>query len=145
MAGDPGCARAYSQAGRWHACGVGRGWSPSFEEDAREAARCAIAAVERDRNDAVGLAIHGQVLSFTRRDYHGALHFLDRAITVRPSCQLAWTLSSTTSGWIGDGKRAVEHAQRALQLSPLDPFAFVPEHVLSQGLSVSGHYADAVA
>jgi adenylate cyclase len=144
MASDPGYASAYSHAATWHTFRIGQGWSTSFEEDAREAARCAIAAVERDRNDAVGLAIHGQVLSFTRRDYDGAMYFLDRAITVGPSCQLAWTLSSTTAGWIGDGKRAVEHAQRALQLSPLDPFAFFTEHMLSQGHYICGDYEQAV-
>jgi Flp pilus assembly protein TadD len=58
---------------------------------------------------------------------------------------MAWTLSSTTSGWIGDGKRAVEHARRALQLSPFDPFAFFAEHILSQGHYVNGEYEEAVA
>jgi adenylate cyclase len=144
MASDPGYAPAYSHAATWHTYRIGQGWSTSFENDAREAARCAIAAIERDRNDAVGLAIHGQVLSFTRRDYEGARYFLDRAITVGPSCSLAWALSSTTYGWVGDGKRAVEHAQRALQLSPLDPFAFFTEHMLSQGHYISGDYEEAV-
>ena len=46
-----------------------------------------IAAIERDRNDAVGLAIHGQMLSFTRRDYQGGIHFLDRAIAVADRVQ----------------------------------------------------------
>jgi TolB-like protein/class 3 adenylate cyclase/tetratricopeptide (TPR) repeat protein len=144
MASDPGFAPAYSHTATWHMFRIGQGWSPNFGEDAREAARCAIAALERDRNDAVGLAIHGQMLSFTRRDYDGALHFLDRAIAAGPSCHMAWTLSSTTSGWIGDGKRAVEHAERALQLSPLDPFAFFTEHMLSQGHYISGNYEEAV-
>jgi tetratricopeptide (TPR) repeat protein len=85
------------------------------------------------------------MLSFTQRDYDNALLFLDRAIAASPSCHMAWTLSSTTAGWIGDGKRAVEHATRAMQLSPLDPFAFFTEHMLSQGHYVSGDYEQAIA
>ena len=57
---------------------------------------------------------------------------------------MAWSLSSTTAGWIGNGERAVEHAKRALQLSPLDPFAFFAEHMLSQGYYISGDYEQAV-
>lgn len=145
MAHDPGYAPAYSHAATWHTFRIGQGWSPNVEDDSAEAARCALAALERDRNDAIALAIHGQVLSYTRRDYDAALHFLDRAITVGPSCHIAWAYSSATRGWLGDGPRAVEHAWRALQLSPLDSFTFFTEHMLSQGYYVSGEYREAVA
>lgn len=145
MAHDPGYAPAYSHAATWHMFRIGQGWGTSVDEDAAEAARCAAAALERDRNDAVALAIHGQMLSFTRRDYSTAMLFLDRAIAAGPSCHMAWTLSSTTAGWTGDGKRAIEHATRAMQLSPLDPFAFFAEHMLSQGHYISGDFEQAVA
>lgn len=144
IADDPGYAPAYSYAATWHNFRIGQGWSPNIRDDSAEAARCALAALERDRNDAAALAIHGQVLSFTRREYRSALHFLDRALSVGPSCFLAWTLSSTTRGWVGDGPAAVEHAREALRLSPFDPFAFFAEHMLSQGHYVGGEYREAV-
>jgi adenylate cyclase len=145
MAHDPGYAPAYSHAATWHMFRIAQGWGKSVAEDAAEAERCALAALERDRNDAVALAIQGQMLSFTRHEYDTALHFLDRAIAAGPSCHMAWALSSTTAGWVGDGERAVEHATRAMQLSPLDPFAFFSEHMLSQGHYISGNYEQAVA
>ena len=145
MAADPDYAPAYSHAATWHMFRVGQGWSPAPYRDTAEAERCAVAALARDAKDAVALAICGQMLSFTRREYTTALSFLDRALLAGPSCQMAWTLSSTTAGWIGDGKRAVEHATRALQLSPLDPFAFFAEHMLSQGHYISGAFEEAVA
>jgi DNA-binding SARP family transcriptional activator/Tfp pilus assembly protein PilF len=141
---DPTFAPPYSYAATWHMLHIGQGWSARIIDDAAEAARFAAAAIERDRNDAVALAIHGQMLSFTQRDYRAALHFLDRAIAVGPSCHMAWTLSSTTAGWTGDGARAVAHAERALRLSPRDPFAFFAEHMLSQGHYISGNYEEAV-
>jgi TolB-like protein/tetratricopeptide (TPR) repeat protein len=145
MAHDPGYGPAYSHAATWHMFRIGQGWSANVGEDAAEAQRCAAAALERDANDAVALAIHGQMLSFTQHDYANARLFLDRAIAAGPSCHMAWTLSSTTAGWTGDGRRAVEHAERAMQLSPLDPFAFFAEHMLSQGHYVAGEYEEAVA
>jgi adenylate cyclase len=145
MAHDPGYAPAYSHAATWHMFRIGQGWTTNSAVDAEEAARCAAAALDRDPNDAVALAIHGQMLSFTQHDYEQALQFLDRAIAAGPSCHMAWTLSSTTAGWIGDGKRAVAHATRALQLSPFDPFAFFTEHMLSQGHYVSGDFEQAIA
>ena len=145
IAHDPAYAPAYSHSATWHSFRIGQGWSPDIQADAAEAARCALAAIERDRNDAVALAIYGQILSFTRRDYQGARYFLDHALSLGPSCHMAWSLSSTTAGWTGDGARAVEHARRALQLSPFDPFTFFTEHMLSQGYYVSGDYEQAVA
>ncbi len=144
MASDPNYAPAYSHAATWHMFRIGQGWSTNVEEDAAEAERCAAAALERDGNDAIALAIHGQMLSFTRRDYNAATLFLDRAISAGPSCHMAWTLSSATSGWVGEGERAVQHAIRALQLSPLDPFTFFTEHMLSQGHYISGNFEQAV-
>lgn len=144
MAIDPNYAPAYSHAATWHMFRIGQGWSSNSAEDAAEAERCAGAALARDGKDAVALAIHGQVLSFTKRDYRAALSLLDQAIAAGPSCHMAWALSSTTAGWMGDGERAVEHATRALQLSPLDPFAFFAEHMLSQGYYVSGDHANAI-
>ena len=38
----------------------------------------------------------------------------------------------------------VEHATRALRLSPFDPFAFFTEHMLSQSHYVLGNYATAI-
>lgn len=145
MAADPNYAPAYSHAATWHMFRIGQGWSPNVQQDAAEAERCATTALELDGKDAVALAIHGQMISFTRRDYPTALSFLDQALLVGPSCHMAWTLSSTTAGWMGNGERAVQHAMRALQLSPLDPFAFFAEHMLSQGHYVSGNYEEAVA
>ena len=142
---DPGYAPAWSHAATWHMFNIGQGWSLSREEDFAEAARCADAAIERDGNDATALAIRGHMLSFTRRDYVAAMHCLDRAIAVGPSCAMAWTLGSATCGYLDDGARAVERAERALQLAPFSPFAFFGEHMLSQAHYVSGNFDAAAA
>lgn len=144
IAQDPGFSPAYSHAATWHNFRIGQGWSANIKEDAVEAGRLALSAIELDPNDATGLAIHGQVLSFTRRDYEGAQYFLARARQLGPSCHMAWTLSSATSNWTGQGAQSVEQAMHALRLSPMDPFAFFAEHMVSQGYYVDGEFEQAI-
>lgn len=141
---DPGFAAPYSHLATWHNFRTAQGWTPAAATDREGAAQLSAQALQLDHNDAVALAIQGQVLSFTRRDYIGARQFLDRAIMVGPSCPMAWVLSSATHGWTGDGATAVEHAERALRISPFDPFAFFIEHMISQGHYVAGDHEAAV-
>jgi TolB-like protein len=141
---DPGFAAPCSHLATWHNFRTAQGWTPAAATDRDGAAQLSARALQLDHNDAVALAIQGQVLSFTRRDYIGARQFLDRAIMVGPSCPMAWVLSSATHGWTGDGVMAVEHAERALRISPFDPFAFFIEHMISQGHYVAGAHEAAV-
>ena len=142
---DPGFAPAHAYLATWHNFRIGQGWSPDRAADAAAAERHAAIALDLDRNNAVALAIHGQVCSFHQRNYRLARRYLDRALEVGPSCPVAWTLSSATHSWTGQGAEAVAHARRALALSPRDPFAFFAEHMLSQGHYMAGEYDAAIA
>lgn len=141
---DPGFAPAHAYLATWHNFRIGQGWSPDRAADARAAERHVAIALDLDRNNAVALAIQGQVCSFHQRNYRLARRYLDRALEVGPSCVVAWTLSSATHGWTGHGAEAVAHARRALALSPRDPFAFFAEHMLSQGHYMAGEYDAAI-
>lgn len=145
MAHDEAFAPAYAHAATWHMFRIGQGWSPDIEADTAEADRLAHAALHRDPGNAVALAIHGHMLSFAHRQRDAASGFLERAISAGPSCAMAWTLASATSGYLGRGEEAVQRASRGLQLSPNDPFAFFAEHMLSQAHYVRGDFAAAVA
>jgi TolB-like protein len=144
IARDPHYAPAHAHAATWHNFRIGQGWSPRPTVDAAHAARCAARALELDRNNAVALAIRGQVLSFNGRHYQEARDYLDRAIALGPSSVLAWTLSSATHSWTGNGSLGVEHAARAVKLSPFDPFVFFAEHMLSQSHYMQGNYDTAI-
>jgi hypothetical protein len=79
------------------------------------AGRTAAAAIERDGNDALALAIFGHVHSFLRKDYDTAVELLERALRARPNCAMAWTLSSATCGYLGQGATAVLRAEHGLR------------------------------
>ena len=48
----------------------------------------------------------------------------ETALQVNPNDSLAWLLKGTLHAFKGEGKTAMEHTQRALRLSPLDPLRY---------------------
>ena len=96
---DPHYAPAWSHASFWHMFRIGQGWTLDVAEDAIEAARCATAAIARDRKDATALAIQGHMLSYLQKDYETAAEVLDRAVRSGPSCAIAWAMSGATCGY----------------------------------------------
>jgi len=142
---DPDYAPAYSRLASLHLRWVAQGWSEDELADRQTAASNARLAIERDRSDAVALAIYGHIQSYLLKDYGVATDYLDRAMAVGPSCALAWGYSSLTRGFLGDYAAAVARAERAVRLSPLGPDAFWFEHFLSQAYYLSGRYEEAVA
>jgi adenylate cyclase len=78
------------------------------------------------------------------REYRAAISLFDRAITAGPSSAMAWSMSSATHGYIGDGKTAVQHGERGVRLSPLDASLYWQEGLLGQAHYVDGNYEEAL-
>ena len=145
IAYDPHYGPAYSYAAYWHLLRVGQGWSADPAIDTAAASRNAATAIELDENDALALAIYGHVFTYMKKDFKTAVEWQDRAIEAGPSCAMAWTLSSVTRGFLGQGPTAVLRAERGLQLSPRGPHVVYHEHILSQAHYINGNYDEAVA
>jgi adenylate cyclase len=141
---DPDYAPAYSHLASLYMRWIGQGWSEDEVADRKRAADAARLAIDRDRNDAIGLAIYGHVQSYLLKDYVTALDYFNRALAVAPSCAWAWGYSSLTKGYLGEYETAVANAERGVRLSPLGPDAFWLEHYLSQAYYLGGRYEDAV-
>lgn len=144
IAHDLDYAPAYSYTAYWYVFRVGEMGSPE-RADALAGAAYAASAIERDANDALALAIYGHVQSFLLKDYTKAILFLDRALAAGPNSAMAWTMSSATLGYIGDGAAAVKRAEQGLRLSPLDQQIFWHEGMLAQAHYINGDYDQAVA
>jgi adenylate cyclase len=142
---DPGYAPAWTHAAYWHILRIGQGWTPDITADHTEALRCATAALERDEGYALALAIRGHIKSFLEHDFAGATVLLERALATGPNVALAWSFASATSGYLGDGPTAVLRAERALRISPRDPYAFRHEHMLSQAHYINSNFEEAIA
>ncbi|MDB5370844.1 MAG: adenylate/guanylate cyclase protein [Roseomonas sp.] len=145
VAADPGYAPAYSNIAWWHVFRIAQGWSTDTDADRAEATRAAAAAIARDRADALALALQGLAAAYAERDFGSAMLILDRALAAGPNCALAWACAGALSCWTGDGPNAVARAERGLRLSPLDPFVFYYEHILSQAHHTNGTFEEAAA
>lgn len=144
MALDPSYAPPFTYTALWHVFRVGELGSPDPDGDARVAVDLALAAVERDGNDALALAVYGHVQAFLLRDTVTAQRFLDRAIEAGPSVAMAWTMSSATRGFVGNGPLAVEHGENGQRLAPADPYRFWHEGMLAQAHYINGDYDQAI-
>jgi adenylate cyclase len=143
---DSNYPTALSHLAYLHVFRIGQGLSTDEHAERLAAAEAASRAVDRDRNDALALAIHGHLRGYLRKDHEAALATLDRAITLGPSCALAWTFASLTCGITGDTAAALTRARTALRLSPIGPDAGCwHEHAYSQANYLAGDYEEAIA
>ena len=117
-----------------------------LQEKTRTAAlRHARHAMAAGSDDAVALATAGFVIAAAGRDYETALTAFDRSFALSNSSVLALGFSSIVRAWLGDGAIAIEHANRALRLSPFDPLIYVPYLGLAYAHFAGGRFEEAAA
>jgi adenylate cyclase len=60
-------------------------------------------------------------LAFLARDFDAALSAIDRALTLNPNSAPAYENSGWIRFFVSDWRTSVDHFQKAMRLSPLDP------------------------
>ncbi len=113
------------------------------DETKRAALRHARRAVAVGGDDAAALATAGFVIAVVESDYEAATDAFDRSFALSRSSALALGFSSIVRAWNGDDATAVEHAERAIRLSPLDPLLYVPYVGLAYAHFAAGRFDDA--
>jgi len=117
-----------------------------LQEETRNAAlRHARHAMATGSDDAVALATAGFVIAAAGRDYETAVTAFDRSFALSSSSALAFGFSSIVRAWMGADAIAVEHANRALRLSPFDPLIYVPYLGLAYAHFAAGRFEEAAA
>jgi TolB-like protein/Flp pilus assembly protein TadD len=96
------------------------------EENRLGAIRHARAAIGHGRDDAIALSLGGFCLGLVAHDRTAARQAFEAALALSPSCALTFNLGSVVTVFDGDADRAIEWAERALRLSPVDPMNFAP-------------------
>jgi TolB-like protein len=109
---------------KWHVLRVQQGWSEDPKRDAHHALECTKQALDADPDCSLALAIDGLVHTqmFKRLDI--AQERYERAVLSNPSDSIAWLLKGTMHAFMGAGQLAVDHTERAIKLSPLDPHRY---------------------
>ncbi|MER9482577.1 adenylate cyclase [Mesorhizobium sp. M0494] len=144
IARDPEFALAYARAARCYATRKSNGWMIDRTEEIAEATRLATRAVDLGREDAMALSFGGFVLGYVSGNLEESVAYIDQALVLNPNLAAAWGYSSWVNICLGEPDKAVEHAARALRLSPLDPRLFSWKFCTGLAYFCAGHYDDAV-
>jgi adenylate cyclase len=144
MVEDAHFAMPVAWAGRWYSMYVGQGWSANPAEDRIKAIDLAAKAIDLDPDNALALATFAHLKAYLSHDYDSALNYFERALTASPNHSLAWLLSAGTLSYIGQTKKAIEHAQRGLRLSPFDRGLYYYYMFLTLAYYADGAYEEAL-
>jgi adenylate cyclase len=144
IARDPVSLRPHAWLAKWHVMRVAVGMSDNPAADLAAAAASAERALVGDADDALALAVDALVAGWSRHDLGAAETHLAQALAANPNEPLAWLHSALTHSWRGRGADAVQCADRALSLSPLDPMIYYFTSAAAQASLIAEHYERAI-
>lgn len=129
---------------KWYVLSIAQGWSRDAAADTQTAADCAKHALDINPTCSFSLAIDGMIQSNKRGDMDSALARFDEAVQIEPNNALAWLLYSRLHSFKGNGEDAMTCAERATQLSPIDPHKYFFDIMMATAHTVIGNYDRAV-
>jgi tetratricopeptide (TPR) repeat protein len=109
------------------------------DENRRGATLHAHSAIDFGRDDAIALSLGGFALGMVAHDREASLKAFEAALALSPSCALIYNFGSVVNAFGGDAARAIEWGERALRLSPVDPFSHAPCSAITFGHILLGH------
>jgi tetratricopeptide (TPR) repeat protein len=142
---DPNFASAYGLAARCYAQRMTSGWMTDRAAEIAEAERLARKAAALGRDDALALCTAGFSLAYVAGYLEDGSALSDKALQLNPNIAWAWYFSAWVKVWLGDGETAIQHATRAMRLSPNDPHLFNMQGAAAFGHFLLGRYAEARA
>jgi adenylate cyclase len=130
--------------GNWHVLRVQQGWSDDPQRDTYLASECTKRALDMDPDNSLALAINGFVHVNLLKKFDVALDSYERALAANPSNAFACLLKGTLHAFKSEGEQAIEYAERALSLSPLDPHRYFYDSLAATAAIAAGRYRRAL-
>jgi TolB-like protein len=140
---DPDFALGYGMAARCQLWRRANGWWTDQIEESAETVRFARRAVELGKDDADALAAGAFALAVVARDLDAGASYIDRALAINPNLATAWHFSSWIRLTLGEPELALEHEQRAMRLSPVDPLMGQMQVVIAVAHFCAGRFGEA--
>jgi tetratricopeptide (TPR) repeat protein len=120
-------------------------WPGALPDDREAARRMARVAIDEGAGSPLPLALGGAVHASLTRDHDFALAAVDRAMMINTNAAAVLAFDALTRAVCGSYDAAIEHAEKALQLSPLEPLAYHAALALALACLLSGRTEEAVA
>jgi len=130
----------YAWLAKWHILQVHQGWSSDAGRSVGMARDMSRRALEQHDQCELALVIAGMVKAYSERQLDQAEQIYASVLASYPNDALAWLLKSMVHAFRGEGALAVDHAQRAMSLSPLDPMRYYYEALAASAEASAGRY-----
>jgi TolB-like protein len=121
---DPRYAQAYAYLAVLTHQRKNNGWMEDEAAEIAEGVRFAHLAVQLAPNDSIVLTQAALAVGHLNRDLESAIPWLDRAIALNANSAHAFGRGAIVRTVAGDYATAIDHADRAMRLSPFDPYSF---------------------
>lgn len=141
---SPRAAEAHAWHAKWYSLSVFNGWSADAAKDIRIAADATARALDIDPDSAFCLTIDGFVHNNLLRRLDVASQRYDQALSLNPNESLSWLLLGALQAFEGQAKSAIESAEKARRLSPIDPFQYYYESLSATAYLAGERYEDAL-
>jgi adenylate cyclase len=129
---------------KWHVLRVQQGWMNDPGVDAQFALDFCRRALQADPQCSLAMTMAGFVHTNLLKQLDVAEEQYDLALRINPNDGLAWLLKGTLHAFKGEGAIAVEHTERSLKLSPLDPHRYFYDSLAATAALSAGQYQRAI-
>ena len=120
-------------------------WSRGEDDDREAAKRLARTAISHGADFPLALAVAGAVRAALTRDHDSALAAVDRATMINPNAAAVLGFDALTRCLCGAYDKAIEHAEKALRLSPMEPLVYHAEVAFGSACLLTGRTEEAVS
>ena len=129
---------------KWHVFKINQGWSEDAAADGERALSYAARAIDADPSCSTALMVDAWANLSVRRRFDTAAAKFEHALEVNPNDSTAWLLNAMLHCFVGDGGKAVQSAERAVRLSPLDPRRAYYDSLAASAYGSAGQYDRAI-
>jgi adenylate cyclase len=142
---DPNYASPYGMAARCIHFSKLNGWLADPDRDIADGVRLARRAAALGKDDPTALWSSGLSLASLAGDVETGAAHVERALALNPNLATAWSASGWVRTLLGEPTDAIERFERAMRLSPLDPFAYHACSGMGVAYLLAGRYDEAAS
>ena len=137
---DSNYASPYGMASWSGALRNSHGWMVDRESEITDAVRLARRAVAVGKDDPTALWSGGLSLAYLAKEVEAGAAYIDRALVLNPNSSASWNASGWVHMYLGEYASAIEHFERAMRLSPLDPLTYFASTGMAYAYALADRY-----
>ncbi len=127
----PRAPEPHAWLAEWYVTSVFNGWTTDRLRDISMALDCTARALDIDPENSFALTTDGVAHNNLLMRMDKAQQRFDAALERNPNEAMAWLSSGVLSAYRDDGADAIMRVEKALHLSPLDPFGYLYDSLAS--------------